>query len=66
VDAFQKAIEIDPEFGWPYSNLALTLPLKAGMRKPSLISEASKCLTADKDKAMTGTAWKCLSQIEPV
>ena len=61
VEAYQKAIALNPEFGWSYSNLALVFAIQ-GQRKEavSLLEKSIGLLWTEKDKAM---AWNRMGDI---
>jgi tetratricopeptide (TPR) repeat protein len=61
VDAYNRAIELNPEFGWSYSNLALVYA-RSGNRDEaiSLYHKSIGLLWADPDKAV---AWNRLGDV---
>ena len=54
INAYNKAIQFDPSFGWPYSNLALTY-LAQGQNAESILlyQKSLDLLNSDKDKAVS-------------
>ena len=61
IDAFKRAIELNPRFGWPYSNLALAYVQKARFAEAILLYQRSiELFTGDKDKAIS---WNRLGNV---
>lgn len=53
-DAYRKAIDLNPNAGWPKSNLALALAAQGKLHDAILLyGESLDCLTDDKEKAIT-------------
>ena len=54
INAYNKAIQFDPSFGWPYSNLALTYLAQGQNAELILLYQKSlDLLNSDKDKAVS-------------
>ena len=54
ISAYNKAIQLDPKFGWPYSNLALTYLAQGQYAEAILLYQKSlEFLDTDKDKAVS-------------
>jgi len=61
IQAYNKAIQLDPSFGWPYSNLALTYLTQGQYAEAILLYEKSlETLKSDKDRAVS---WNGLGNI---
>jgi superkiller protein 3 len=61
IDAYNKAIQIDPSFGWPYSNLALTYFTQGKYTEAILLYQKSiELLNSNKDKALS---WNGLGNV---
>jgi tetratricopeptide (TPR) repeat protein len=61
IAAYGKAIELDRQFAWPYSNLALAYVQKSRFAEAILLYQRSiELFTADKDKAVT---WNRLGNV---
>ena len=65
IAAYNKSIELDPLFGWPYSNLGLThLTLGNYAEAIGLYQKSIELLGSDKEKAVSwnelGNAHRCL------
>jgi tetratricopeptide (TPR) repeat protein len=63
--AFNKAIQIDPSYGVPYSNLALTYVTQGQFAEAILLYQKSiEVLETDRDKALSwnglGNAYRCV------
>ena len=63
--AFNKAIQIDPSYGVPYSNLALTYVTQGQFAEAILLYQKSiELLVTDRDKALSwnglGNAYRCV------
>jgi len=53
ISAYHQAIQIDPAFGWPYSNLALSYLAKGKHAEAILLYQKSiELLSSDKEKAL--------------
>jgi len=66
IQAYNKALQLDPGFGWPYSNLALTYLTQGQYAEAILLYQKSiDLLDSDKDKAVCwnglGNAYRCLN-----
>jgi len=64
IKAFNAAIQIDPEYGVPYSNLALTYLTQGQFAEAILLYQKSvELLESDRDKALSwnglGNAYRC-------
>ena len=69
IDVYHKAIELDPEYGWPYSNLALTYFSQGKYTEAiPLYQKSIELLGANKEKATSwnrlGNAYRSLNNIE--
>jgi len=69
VDAYSKAIELNPEFGWSYSNLALTFTCKGNLSEAIPLYQKSIELLRDRaDKAISwnrlGDAYRQLNEYD--
>ena len=69
IQAYNKAIQLDPSFGWPYSNLALTYLTQGQYAEAILLYERSlELLSSDKDKAVSwnglGNIYRCINDYE--
>ncbi|HET7145080.1 MAG TPA: tetratricopeptide repeat protein, partial [Anaerolineales bacterium] len=61
VAAYNKAIQIDPSFGWPYSNLALAYFIQGKYTEAILLYQKSiGLLSSNKDKALS---WNGLGNV---
>jgi len=61
IQAYNRAIQLNPSFGWPYSNLALTYLTQGQYAEAILLYERSlELLNSDKDKAVS---WNGLGNI---
>jgi len=61
IQAYNKAIQLDPSFGWPYSNLALTYLTQGQYAEAILLYEKSlELLKSDQDRAVS---WNGLGNI---
>jgi tetratricopeptide (TPR) repeat protein len=65
IAAYNKAIELDPAFGWPYSNLGLThLTLGKYAQAILLYQKSIELLESPKEKAVSwnelGNAYRCI------
>ena len=61
IDAYNKAIQSDPSFGWPYSNLALTYLTQGQYAEAILLYQKSiALLNSAKDKAVS---WNGLGNV---
>jgi tetratricopeptide (TPR) repeat protein len=61
IAAYSKAIELDRNFAWPYSNLALAYVQKGRFAEAILFYQRGiELFTADKDKAVT---WNRLGNV---
>ena len=61
IQAYNRAIQLDPAFGWPYSNLALTYLTQGQYAEAILFYEKSlELLKSDKDRAVS---WNGLGNI---
>ena len=61
ISAYNKAIELDQSFGWPYSNLALAYVQKSRFAEAILLYQRSiELFTGDKDKAIS---WNRLGNV---
>jgi len=66
IAAYQKAIELERSFAWPYSNLALAFVQKGFFTESiHLYQRSIELFTSDKDKAITwnrlGKAYRCIN-----
>ncbi len=66
IEAYNKAIQLDPAFGWPYSNLALTYLTQNQYAEAVLLYQKGIELSnSDKDKAISwnglGNVYRCLN-----
>lgn len=66
IEAYNKAIQLDPTFGWPYSNLALTYLTQGQYAEAVLLYQKGIELSnSDKDKAISwnglGNVYRCLN-----
>jgi len=66
IRAYNKAIQLDPAFGWPYTNLALTYLTQGQYAEAILLYQKSlDVLTSDKDKAISwnglGNIYRCIN-----
>lgn len=66
IKAYNKAIQLDPSFGWPYSNLALTYLTQRQYAEAILLFQKSiALLSSAKDKAISwnglGNAYRCIT-----
>jgi tetratricopeptide (TPR) repeat protein len=64
IDAYNKAIQLEPSFGRPYSNLALTYLAQGQYPEAILLFQKSiELLSSDKDKAVSwnglGNVYRC-------
>lgn len=69
INAYNKAIQLDPSFGMPYSNLALTYLTQEKCTEAILLYQKSiEMLSSDKDKAISwnglGNVYRCLNDYE--
>ena len=69
IQAYNKAIQLDTSFGWPYSNLALTYLTQGQYAEAILLYERSlELLSSDKDKAVSwnglGNIYRCINDYE--
>ena len=69
VNAFYKAIEIEPDNGWPYANLARILVSQGQFKKAiALYQKSINLLKNDKDKAavwnLLGNAYRKLNDYD--
>lgn len=69
IDVYHKAIELDPEYGWPYSNLALTYFSQGKYAEAiPLYQKSIELLGGNKEKATSwnrlGNAYRSLNNIE--
>ena len=69
IQAYNKAIQLDPSFGWPYSNLALAYLTQGQYAEAILLYEKSiELLNSDKDKAVSwnglGNIYRCINDYE--
>ena len=69
VDSYQKAIELDPGFGWPYSNLALTFSHQGRYAEAiPLYMKSIELLGGDKERAISwnrlGNAYRNMNHYE--
>ncbi len=54
ISAYNRAIQLDPAFGWPYSNLALTYLIQGQYAEAILLYQKSiELLKVDKDKSVS-------------
>lgn len=65
IRAYNRAIQLDPAFGWPYTNLALTYLTQNQYAEAILLYQKSlDLLTSDKDKAISwnglGNIYRCI------
>jgi superkiller protein 3 len=61
ISAYNRAIQLDPAFGWPYSNLALTYLIQGQYAEAILLYQKSlELLKNDKDKAVS---WNGLGNV---
>lgn len=63
--AYNQAIQLDPAFGWPYGNLALTYLAQGQYAEAILLYQKSiELLKTDQDKAVSwnglGNAYRCI------
>ena len=66
INAYNKAIQIDPSFGWPYSNLALVYFTQGKYTEAILLYQKSiDLLSSNKDKALSwnglGNVYRCVN-----
>ncbi len=66
INAYNKASQLDPSFGMPYSNLALTYLTQGQYAEAILLyQKASSLLDSDKDRALSwnglGNAYRCIN-----
>jgi tetratricopeptide (TPR) repeat protein len=66
ITAYNKASQLDPSFGMPYSNLALTYLTKGQYAEAILLYQRSiELLNSDKDRALSwnglGNAYRCIN-----
>jgi tetratricopeptide (TPR) repeat protein len=66
ITAFNRAIQLDPSFGWPYSNLALTYLIQGQYAEAILLYQKSiDLLKVDRDKAVCwnglGNVYRCIN-----
>jgi tetratricopeptide (TPR) repeat protein len=66
INAYNKASQLDPSFGMPYSNLALTYLTQGHYAEAILLYQRSiELLTSDKDRALSwnglGNAFRCIN-----
>ncbi|MCC7119738.1 MAG: tetratricopeptide repeat protein [Anaerolineales bacterium] len=61
IGAYNKAIELDRAFGWPYSNLALTYQTMGKFAEAILLYQKSASLL--KDKTEQAASWNSLGNI---
>ncbi len=66
INAYNKAIQIDPSFGWPYSNLALVYFTQGKYTEAILLYQKSiDLLGSNKDKALSwnglGNVYRCVN-----
>jgi tetratricopeptide (TPR) repeat protein len=66
ISAYNRAIQLDPAFGWPYSNLALTYLILGQYAEAILLYQKSiELMKADRDKAVSwnglGNVYRCLN-----
>jgi superkiller protein 3 len=64
INAYNKAIQLEPSFGWPYTNLALTYLTQAQYPEAILLYQKSiELLKSDKEKAISwnglGNVYRC-------
>jgi tetratricopeptide (TPR) repeat protein len=69
IDAYNKAIELEPEFGWPYSNLGLVYAQKGHFGETiSLYQKSVELFSSNKDKAVSwnrlGDAYRQLNEYD--
>jgi len=61
ISAYNRAIQLDPAFGWPYSNLALTYLIQGQYAEAILLYQKSiELLKANKDRAVS---WNGLGNV---
>jgi superkiller protein 3 len=66
IQAYNKASQLDPSFGMPYSNLALTYLTQGQTAEAILLYQRSiELLSSDKDRALSwnglGNAYRCIN-----
>lgn len=66
ISAYNKAIQIDPSFGWPYSNLALAYFTQGKYTEAILLYQKSiELLNSNKEKALSwnglGNVYRCVN-----
>lgn len=66
INAYNKASQLDPSFGMPYSNLALTYLTQGHYAEAILLYQRSiELLSSDKDRALSwnglGNAFRCIN-----
>ena len=69
IQAYNRAIQLDPSFGWPYSNLALTYLTQGQHAEAILLYQKSlELLKSDKDRAVSwnglGNIYRCINDYE--
>ncbi len=69
IHAYNKAIQLDPSFGWPYGNLALAYVTQGQYAEGILLYEKSlELLNSDKDRAVSwnglGNIYRCINDYE--
>lgn len=65
IQAYNQAIQLDPAFGWPYGNLALTYLAQGQYHEAILLYQKSiELLKSEKDQAVSwnglGNAYRCI------
>ena len=69
IQAYNRAIQLDPSFGWPYSNLALTYLTQGQHAEAILLYQKSlELLKSDQDRAVSwnglGNIYRCINDYE--
>ncbi|HEX2697237.1 MAG TPA: tetratricopeptide repeat protein, partial [Anaerolineales bacterium] len=66
INAYNRSLQLDPSFGWPYSNLALTYLTQGQYAEAILLYQKSiDLLDSDKDRAISwnglGNVYRCIN-----